>query len=298
MKETHKLTPPYPPHLSSTMSTIGFEDPHKATKKVAHRRNDSGELDVFEAARYFAGAFTGATSPPKSMREERLLWSGGRKSLDIPMQHNQHHSFSHRLEKHPKEKKSKQPRSPGAKLASFLNSLFSQTSSKKKSKSSSHSMRDEGESPNGRRKRRSSISHFRSISAMDSQYMYSSRSASGFRTPPPKVCGDVQPRSVTVYTSNESHDEKKDLGWDWLDQRFGFNDGFLEKNGTLFDEIPSKERNFKKVCGEVEDCGESDSSSDLFELQNYDLGVYSNGLPVYETTHVGPIKRGAPIASG
>jgi hypothetical protein len=50
----------------------------------------------------------------------------------------------------------------------------------------------------------------------------------------------------------------------------------------------------------VDDGTESDSSSDLFELQNYDLaGTYSNGLPVYETTRMDSIKRGAvPISNG
>ena len=46
-----------------------------------------------------------------------------------------------------------------------------------------------------------------------------------------------------------------------------------------------------------DDGADSDSSSDLFELQNYDLGCYSSGLPVYETTNMDSIKRGPPISN-
>uniref|UniRef100_A0A803QQ28 Uncharacterized protein n=1 Tax=Cannabis sativa TaxID=3483 RepID=A0A803QQ28_CANSA len=58
------------------------------------------------------------------------------------------------------------------------------------------------------------------------------------------------------------------------------------------------EKLFKKSFHKRNDSGEldvfeaaSDSSSDLFELQNYDLGCYSSGLPVYETTNMDTIKR-------
>jgi hypothetical protein len=65
------------------------------------------------------------------------------------------------------------------------------------------------------------------------------------------------------------------------------------------DQYPSEEKECRKF-DEVDDGTESDSSSDLFELQNYDLaGTYSNGLPVYETTRMDSIKRGAvPISNG
>ncbi|KAL5988145.1 hypothetical protein ACLOJK_035908 [Asimina triloba] len=282
------------------MSTTGSF----ATKKAAHhRRNDSGELDVFEAARYFS-------SIPDTPSGDRLIgWvGGGRRSLDLSMQHiNPHHTYSHRLEKHhhhhPKEKRSnkhKQPSSPGAKLASFLNSLFSQASSKKnKSKSGSSgsgtlsARRDEEGSPNERRKRRSSISYFQTRSTKDSHSMCSS-SNSGFRTPPPKVFRDVslpscnvqQPKPVPVHPSHEAFDEKQDLGWGWMDGKLRLKEGFGE--------IPSNDqRRLEKDGKEADDdqAGwESESSSDLFELKNYDLGLYSNGLPVYETTLVGPVK--------
>ncbi|XP_077216362.1 protein BIG GRAIN 1-like E [Tasmannia lanceolata] len=332
------------------MSTMGITH-YEHSKKPSHRRNDSGELDVFEASRYFsgiaeaAGGFSSGTVCHKSMKEEGPMWVGARKSVDMSMRSSLR-SQSHRLEKHIKEKKSKKPSSPGGRLASFLNSLFSQTNSKKKSKSSTQSMKDEEESPSGRRKRRSSISHFRGIGGADQDAKSIHSSISGFRTPPPysnnpmKVsvnsnsdqkpimslskCNE-QPTSVTLYPQNAVFDEKKQMNFAWLDEKLKFKDGFLDKNNFFsngflekdgrynnefmekkwvlqkdrkwVNEFSSEEKSIKRD-EELDDGGESDSSSDLFELQNYDLSVYSNGLPVYESTHMESIKRASPIVHG
>ncbi|CAK9188191.1 unnamed protein product, partial [Ilex paraguariensis] len=235
-----------------------------------------------------------------------------------------------------KEKKHKQPSSPGGKLASFLNSLFNQTSlRKKKSKSTTttQSVRGEDqESPGGRRKRRSSISNFRlddgsyhNLEPYDTKSMNSS-SISGFRTPPPyahpptKTCKNLRSYSdhrqvvmslpkhnnghvkSTTTLQNEVEDDKNNTDHAWLDEKFKFSDGFSEKHNnygkgflkkgrTWADQIETEEREFKKFFNEVDDGGDSDSSSDLFELQNYDSDHYSTGLPVYETTHMEIIKR-------
>ena len=105
-----------------------------------------------------------------------------------------------------KEKKHKQPSSPGGRLASFLNSLFSQSASKKKksNKSSSQSMKDEDESPGGRRRRRSSISHFRSSSTADSKSLYSSLS-SEFRTPPYVQTPTKSCKEFRTFSSEKKH---------------------------------------------------------------------------------------------
>ncbi|XP_068655339.1 protein BIG GRAIN 1-like E [Aristolochia californica] len=315
-------------------------------------RRDSGELDVFEASRYFSGrpetvSLVGATNlPRRPMMEEkeRTMWVGGRKSLDMPMK-DLLPSQCYNVEKQVKGKKSKQPSSPGGRLASFLNSLFSQTSSKKKSKSSSQSVKDnEEESPGGRRKRRSSISHFRGTGTADTKSLYSS-SSSGFRTPPPyahtptKVYKDLksysdhkqvvplskcngQDRSVTFCPQIKVSCDKREMNLAWIDERIKSIEGLSEKNkissnghleekifytglsdksGTVhrerrwLDEISSLKNS--RRAEDMDDGGDSDSSSDLFELQNYDLGVYSNGLPVYETTNMESIKRGTPIAN-
>ncbi|CAK7326233.1 unnamed protein product [Dovyalis caffra] len=318
-------------------------DTGKAYKKSLHRRNDSDELDVFEASRYFSGyneagaGYKGATYTQKVMREDhKHSWRGGRMSLDVPMRNplpHLLHQQSHTVEKQIlKEKKYKQPSSPGGRLASFLNSLFNQTSSKKKkSKSATKSLKDDDESPGGRRKRRSSISHFRSSSTTETKSLYSS-SSSGFRTPPPyahtPTKGYKEFRSYSDHNQivslskqngtvksaafqNEILDDKKNTDLSWLEDKYKFNDGFsdqkvtknrgnqyVEKERTWVDQYTSGEKEFRKF-NELDDGAESDSSSDLFELQNYDLGIYSNGLPVYETTHMDSIKRGAvPISNG
>lgn len=334
------------------MSLAGLIDPEMNHNKSFHRRNDSGELDVFEAARYFSGynevvGYSGSTFTQKLTREERHhATHRGRISLDMPMRSLLPQQF-HGMEKQIKEKKHKQPSSPGGRLASFLNSLFSQTTSKKK-KSKSQSMKDEDESPGGRRRRRSSISHFRSSSTADSKSLYSSLS-SGFRTPPyvqtpTKSCKEFRTfsdhkhaqslstkcnnnglvRSTTTITlQNELllDEKRKREPTTLLDNNNNKNtNGLTEKQrinkGRRSDELhenkdrvmlvenkyssDDKETNQIMKFNEVidDDGAESDSSSDLFELQNYDLGYYSSGLPVYETTNMDNIKRGAPISNG
>lgn len=327
------------------MSITGLSDPadNKIYKKSFHHRNDSGELDVFEAARYFSGyneaaSYNSSTFTQKMMmKEDHRGWRGGRISLDVPGMRGvlPHHQQSQMVEKQIiKDKKYKQPSSPGGRLASFLNSLFSQSASKKKkSKSSTQSMKDlEEESPGGRRKRRSSISHFRSSSTTDSKSIYSS-SSSGFRTPPPysqtptksykdfrsfsdhkqvvslsKCNHNGKVRSIGLQ-NHEVLDDKRERELSWLDEKFKYSNGLSEKyknfgSGILsekdriwMDKIPPEvEKGRFEKFSEMDDEADSDSSSDLFELQNYDLGLYSNGLPVYETTNMDSIKRGTPIS--
>ncbi|KAK6921881.1 hypothetical protein RJ641_012388 [Dillenia turbinata] len=310
------------------MSITGLAKAERFYKKSFHRRNDSGELDVFEASRYFSAAnevsvYTNAIYPTKTIKEEKHFWRGNRMSLDMPTRNSTIPipSQIQGIEKQMKEKKNKQPSSPGGRLASFLNSLFNQTASKKKkSKSTTHSMKDEEESPGGRRKRRSSISHFRSSSTTDSKFMYSS-SSFGFRTPPPcantptKIYKDFRsysdhkqvvslPKYTDVKYVKPSHDDKRNSDLAWLDEKFKFSEktknlanGYREKDQIWDDQYQSEEKESRKF-GEVDYGCESDSSSDLFELQNYDLGYHSSGLPVYETTHMDCIKRGAPISNG
>ncbi|OMP05393.1 hypothetical protein CCACVL1_01924 [Corchorus capsularis] len=334
------------------MSVAGVNsDPDRMFKKSFHRRNDSGELDVFEAARYFSGynnneaaSYNCATFTQKIMREDRQPWRGGRISLDVPamrssnnnnpLLHHHHQNHQQIVEKQIKEKKYKQPSSPGGRLASFLNSLFNQTSSKKKkSKSTTQSMKDhEEESPGGRRKRRSSISHFRSSSTADTKSFYSS-SSSGFRTPPAAAYAQTPTKNYKDFRSYSDHKQVLSLSskqstrgtgtgqtkstalqnnnnttsdYSWLDEKLKFIDGYSDKQQhknkdqkekiNWAEKYPSEEKEFRKFS-EIDEGADSDSSSDLFELQNYDLGIYSSGLPVYETTHMDNIKRGAPISN-
>ncbi|KAL9994558.1 putative protein BIG GRAIN 1 [Helianthus debilis subsp. tardiflorus] len=308
-------------------------------KKPFHHRNGSDELGVFEAARYFSGAtenssFSG-THESRSFNYNTRPF--GRMSLDMPNLHrgNGIPLQAMLMENHMvinKEKKSKQPSSPGGKLAHFLNSLFKQTSSKK-SKSKTKSTKDEDESPSSwRRKRRSSISHFRSANTTttitatatatatttatimsDAKSPFSTSTSSGFRTPPPYHVAHT-PTKTTSYKDPKSYTYLKPLPTqitkvpingnlnkiehfttksDLSDKNMSFHNGLLEKV-KIYDEkhkYVSREdiKEFKKFV--VDDGADSDSSSDLFELTNCDLGYYSSGLPVYETTRMDSIKK-------
>uniref|UniRef100_A0A1D1Y1K7 Uncharacterized protein n=1 Tax=Anthurium amnicola TaxID=1678845 RepID=A0A1D1Y1K7_9ARAE len=363
MQEMHTLILPCPQPFSSAMSVVALADTKCRNKKAAHRRDASDELDVFEAARYYAGIAdatslrSGTAAPHRATKEERRALVGGggeRRSVDVPMRMGALPShYSHRGEKETKEKiKSKQPISPGGRLASFLNSFFHQGSSKKKSKSVTTTRSCKGDqddqeiSPNGRRKRRSSISHSHSTSSSKSSFLYSS--SSGIRTPPlaypggkekevnartrrrNKCSGQRTPTASSCPPCKEVLHEGRsnygDLPWErsrrastngilekgtaavcsgrsCLEGYAAYGSGFAEKKWVLNEdgkgmvrrdllqaaEVHPTERNMWRR-EEVEDGGESDSSSDLFELPNYELVHPSSGLPVYETTNMESIK--------
>ncbi|KAE8730020.1 REVERSIBLY GLYCOSYLATED POLYPEPTIDE 3 family protein [Hibiscus syriacus] len=286
------------------MSITGVSDPDRMLKKSFHRRNNSGELDVFEAARYFSG-YNDVASYNCATFSQNMM---GRVSLDVPMtMRNILPQQSHVVDKKIKDKKYKQPNSPGGRLASFLNSLFNQTGSKKKkSKSTTQSIKDEEDCPSGRR--RSSISHFRSSSTTDTKSFYSS-SSSSFRTP---SYGHTPTKSYKEFRNHLDHKQVSSLSsnnigltkptalqnaiiddkwntntteYSWLDEKLKFNNDYSESTRHR-DQYPSDEKEIGKFNEtETDDGADSDSSSDLFEL------------PVYETTHM-DTKRGAPISNG
>ncbi|KAK4786401.1 hypothetical protein SAY86_003090 [Trapa natans] len=292
-----------------------------------HRRDDSGELDVFEAARYFSG-YTDIISSDYSTtnysRKTEALDSRGDIARIQPTGDAENFRSTDRgLYATPKEKLAEgnnhghrqQPCSPGRRLASFLNSLFSQSASKKKKKSAKSSMAtqslnddgDEGGGGGWRSRRRSSISHFRSSSSVtksstattmtDSKSLYSS-SSSGFRTPPPsksykdrKSLSDHKDvinitRPACLLVQNDKHRGRGGNG-----NRTALTNKYGETG-----EMETEFMRTRKFGYDDEDY-DSDSSSDLFELQNYDLGYCSSGLPVYETTLLDSIKRGPSMSN-
>ncbi|KAJ8774638.1 hypothetical protein K2173_017084 [Erythroxylum novogranatense] len=322
------------------MSVTGLSGAAKLYRKSLHCRKDSDEIDVFEAAGYFSGyneaaGYNCVTYGQRYVREDHR--HRGRMSLDVPMITSLPHQLSqHSVDKQIfKEKKHKQPSSPGGRLASFLNSLFSQTSlKKKKSKSSSKSMKDEDENQSGRRKRRSSISHFPSLSSTDAKSLCSS-SSSGFRTPPPfaqtpiknyKEFRSFSDHKQLEFRSLSDHKQlsslsnqngnaksislqngKKNIDPSSLDEKFKLKDNssqnhknddikYLEKDRKRVDQDPHEEKGSRNF-NEIDDGADSDSSSDLFELENHNLGIYSSGLPVYETTNMESIRRGTSISN-
>ncbi|XP_073032236.1 protein BIG GRAIN 1-like E [Primulina eburnea] len=302
------------------MSTTEFNEINNYSFR---RRHDSGELDVFEAARYFSGVHENLDDynminvfPHKSIIEE--IQRPERMRLDSMMRNPippQNHAM------HQKEiKKNKQPSSPGGRLATFLNLLFNHTSSKKFKSKSIGTIKDLEEATQlhgGRRIGRSSKIYSRNpkdttsaADAVDSKSMYSC-SSSGFRTPPlpfsnvptkpdeefvrffyPKNGGNMKPKSLhdafyfdkisTDYFALSIEDKLrifniKNSAVNWID-----------------DECPSEEKGFRKFS-DADDGADTDSSSDLFDLPNHDLDVHGNGLPVYETTYMNIIRRGALV---
>ncbi|XP_023546955.1 protein BIG GRAIN 1-like E [Cucurbita pepo subsp. pepo] len=300
-------------------------------KKMFHHRRASKELEVFEAARYFSDYNeTSATMngfgtkfTPKVKKKDKG-WIKGRISLDMQVknilnlpEHFPQHSYN--VEKHvTKEKKYKQPSSPGGRLASFLNSLFSHSSSKKKkSKLFAQSVEDIAEDESRTSKRRISISHFRSsnAAATDAKFIYSSSPGnnSGFRTPPPHVQTPTKSykellsfskftrhvKSAETLEKRASKQKKKNLSncssekdRVWVEKPLG--DEEMKKKLKKFEH----DINIIDDIDDIDDGGETDSSSDLFELQIYDLDYYSNGLPVYESTDIDSIKRRNSISNG
>ncbi|KAM0001981.1 putative protein BIG GRAIN 1 [Helianthus debilis subsp. tardiflorus] len=305
-------------------------------KKPFHRRNGSGEIHIFESARYFESS-TDATLAHKSYMREgggrlSLDIPNGRLSLDIPNTRRNSIPLQAMLMENRKSvplqsmimdqnpmmiKKHKQPSSPGGKLAHFLNSLFNQTSSKKsKSKSKSttptYSMKDEDESPSGwRRKRRSSISLFRSGNSTNAASDTKSFNSRTLLQPPIKSTpykdlrthSDQKPAcEITRIPINENHNKNENLMIKGVlpEQKRSSGNGLLEKVRVCDDHQKHDPKvEIKELKSFIlDDGGDSDSSSDLFELTNCDLGYYSSsGLPVFETTHMDSIKRGAPISS-
>ncbi|KAM7464440.1 hypothetical protein LguiA_032561 [Lonicera macranthoides] len=278
--------------------SITLSEPQKTYKNQFHHRKDSGELDVFEAARYFSGS-NEIYAFNKSAVSAHQCRTGRRISLDLPMINRI--SIPSQTTEKPKKEKYKHPISPGGKLTRILNSLFSPKNYRKKKSnpnpnfnSTTQSVKDESESPVWGKKRRSSISHFPSARNIDySKSVYSSSITSGFQTPPvyaptrTNAYKDHKPQAVTVKSiasQNEVYDEKRNRSESvWLNEEFKFNNGFEE------------EIEFGKL-NEVDDGGGSDSSSDLFELKSHDLGYCSSDLPVYETTHLDKIKRGTRVS--
>ncbi|XP_047317979.1 protein BIG GRAIN 1-like E [Impatiens glandulifera] len=265
--------------------------------KPFHRRNDVGgageNLDVFDLS-------------SSSLMRRGWISGGPRMSLDMPNMRNSillrenkqslmASSVINNNNNNNKEKKHKQPSSPGGRLASFLNSLFSQSSSSKKKKSmksaaTQQSNKDDDESPGGgRRKRRSSISHFR-----------------GSATTPIKTMS--LPSKIVKPSSSSVKSEVMATDYSWLDDKFQWDrkqrvyaNGYFEKDHkkNIINQCKEEdEKEFRRFHDHDDGGGESDSSSDLFELKNYDLGYDDScGLPVYETTHMNNIKRPPMVGS-
>lgn len=328
--------------MSSVASYLDHQDHTLYKRSSIHRRNNSGELDVFEAANYFSTSNTGGLdhhSVPsnklnkdnlttKSCKEDDQTWTpksawmsldafGRPSKLKIPELKQSGHKVHDDQAVKEKMSKNKQPSSPGGKLASFLNSLFNHSTSKKKKKPTQELKP---------RMRRSSISHVDSNSR--SRYSSASTTATGFRTPPSvyttffddskslqehkRITPSMPPKQMVSETRTKSLtglDHKPKISsvslsaFQKIERNLTNGEDEKEKTEFEFTKVDKifKELEFKNVDNNIEKHFEfknhikydeedgddqSDTSSDLFELQNYDLGEFPSELPVYETTNV------------
>ncbi|XP_076891158.1 protein BIG GRAIN 1-like A [Bidens hawaiensis] len=186
-------------------------------------------------------------------------------------------------------KKGKQPISPGGRLAAFLNSLF--TNKKHNDSSASVPGGSYTEAPMSHLDRKSKSAN---VSTCSSASTFSRSCLSNTSSSRGKLSNGVK-RSVTFYPVEV--DEHKSLHKEEMNLKSN-----KEVKLNLSDKAKSRHiseaaRNLlksyqKKVeCGyeNLSDDGESDSSSDLFELDNLSVtGMhgYQEELPVYETTQL------------
>ncbi|KAH7660631.1 hypothetical protein IHE45_15G006000 [Dioscorea alata] len=254
-------------HMPSTMSTTTTTT---FSNNSGHRRMGSSELDVFEASRYFSGDMDslplGFGSWSTSTKKINNYNINKKKSLElIPTQHQQQeevllidHEKQNKLEKK-RASSCKSLNSPTAKLANYLNSFLLQRSSKKKSINSKSNNKSMQSLKKGGDDYDHHLHHHESISFRSYSDCSKSYSSCVFGTPisQSQTEGIGERRARTI--SNHYINERRING-----------EYRLKKVG---DEV------------EVEDDGESDASSDLFELRNMeDIGDGPNDLPVYGAT--------------
>lgn len=230
-----------------------------------------GEINVFEAKRYFSGSLgvEQGTNPgqllERCMKEEKL--SGGEE--DISLNVNDMLENKHKLEKKGSDKQSK---SSAAKLANFLSSLFKQTIYKKKSKLG---IEPPEKCTEGRRRRSSSSSSFPQGS--NNIICHSNNKFGG------------------ILFSSQRDDEECCDKWakdeaNWLSQRAKS----IDKEAIWSEELMKKEEYswcwMKEEEEEELERDGSESSSDLFELKNFDLG---NDVTAYGSTNLDVVKTKA-----
>ncbi|KAL6505662.1 hypothetical protein OROHE_023041 [Orobanche hederae] len=303
------------------MSKTGLSSHHnnnnnnKTHKNSFHRRNNSGELDISDADKYFSRA-ANDQNPAGSNSSGTMQNIQTRMSLDMPLIMRNTiipPEFQHALDQNrskSENKISKQPSSPGVRLASFLNSLFHQASlTKKKSKPGKDPEGDDEIAPGGRRKLRSRMSHFRILTGSSTSSTSTARAAAGgnslkkssygntyWAIPSPKSGGSKTGLEDDVCTEEKESDHEPRNA----EARSRAVEG--KKSRNLYFEFSnrksSEERDLRKLSDADgdDDGADSDSSSDLFELPNHGLDFYSGGLPVYETTDMDRIKIVAPIS--
>lgn len=284
---------------------------------------ESDELDVFEATRYFSGAiddvaggFVGSHGlslateerevpngvQVRRLGDEGLVMGSSGASLQV------------------KDKKWKQPSSPGAKLVSYLNNFFNQATPRKTLKclnpsSTAREVPKEDkemqkchaeQSERRRRRRRSDALSYRS-----------SKSSAGSK--PTNFCGSssfASPSSHKGIALSDFETWESRPGVARLQNIGGFEESKWVINKPISDghlrrdwfhqghQLPftraSKDfTHFTRARREdINHDDEEDGDDDLFELKNiYAQEDLSDGLPVFATTNIEVIKRKTAISS-
>ncbi|CAL0326102.1 unnamed protein product [Lupinus luteus] len=199
-------------------------------------------------------------------------------------------------------KKSKQqPISPGARLASFLNSLFTSSGNSKKSKVSSTSVH-EGSLSEKQKQPYSSASTCSSVSSFSRSCLSktpSSRSGAkrSVRFCPVSVIVDEDCRPIGHKNLHENEETMKVKTYGNINNKSEELRFHVMQESNRVEELARELlKNYQKNNEDEFDimhCDDGDdkascASSDLFELDNLsDIGIerYSEELPVYETTH-------------
>ncbi|CAN6920795.1 unnamed protein product [Brassica oleracea] len=187
-------------------------------------------------------------------------------------------------------KKAKQPISPGGRLATFLNSLFTNVSTnpkKPKKNTTSISVLSETQSSSTTCSSASSFSR----SCLSKTPSSSGKSKRSVRFCPVNVILD-EDSSVYIPCGNNNNDTKR------------YRQVMEEENRRVIEAAKDLIRKYQKnkdllavtTCDDVEDDDDAAScaSSDLFELENLSaIGIerYQEELPVYETTHLDNTNR-------
>ncbi|XAR57578.1 hypothetical protein NMG60_11025769 [Bertholletia excelsa] len=204
-------------------------------------------------------------------------------------------------------KKVKQPISPGGKLASLLNSLFTHTGNSKKTKSSCSSIGGYEEASMERK----AVSTQTSTCSSASSYYRSCLSKNPLNSKEKSKSGErrtVRFSPVGVIVGEDCRPCGQKSIYEGNSDKFngsrtrGELDAILEDKTRKIEEAArnilkgytKNEVIFRKGSTEYEDedCdAASDASSDLFELDHLEFigneNRYSEELPVYETTHLG-----------
>lgn len=264
------------------MSMSSSSQSFPSVMSKGHSQADSDEIDVFEATWYFSGGVDGAgLGLQRAMREERLISRGGDRSLDTLARSTRLPQQSKMVENQRNDKKSRQPSSTGRRLASFLNSFIKQAIYRKKSRALNPNESEEDASfeKMHAERRKGSINYSQRMKSNDYSILCSTeRCCNGKSSGHQKYAPFCSQRELGC--------DKRVIDEDWLVERANSMDGYpenkwltgeagnrlLDKEALWSEEFMKKQHKWFRRTEEEEDRGGSESSSELFELKNYDLG--------------------------